>query len=151
MRKWIIAAVVAVALFSIGAFAASFALSADDVGSGADAVTTCASTGTNTVQWVIGDTDAVTVTPSTSANFTLDRATVTVPNCGSGKNIELALERTGTTEVHCRGTTGAGGVKTFQLGPSATECTQVAVTVAQTVGAALFVGDQPVTYTSATL
>jgi hypothetical protein len=42
MRKAIIAAIVATALFAVGAFAANFALSADNVSSGSDSIETCA-------------------------------------------------------------------------------------------------------------
>jgi hypothetical protein len=42
MRRGLIATVVAVVLFAIGAFAASFVLNAEDVASGRDAVTACA-------------------------------------------------------------------------------------------------------------
>lgn len=42
MRKAIIAAIVATALFAVGAFAASFAVEAEDVASGSDPVATCA-------------------------------------------------------------------------------------------------------------
>ena len=80
MRKWIIAAVVAVALFSIGAFAASFTLTAQNVSSGAAPVNTCATqpTGTgNTVTWNIGQpTDQFT--PPSTPNWTVIGATVTV-------------------------------------------------------------------------
>lgn len=42
MRKAIIAAIVASALFAVGAFAANFTVNAEDVASGSDAVTECA-------------------------------------------------------------------------------------------------------------
>jgi hypothetical protein len=42
MRKALIAAAVATALFAVGAFAASFTLSAEDVASGTDQVKACA-------------------------------------------------------------------------------------------------------------
>jgi hypothetical protein len=42
MRKAIIAAIVATALFAVGAFAASFAVDSEDIASGADPVDACA-------------------------------------------------------------------------------------------------------------
>src|SRR4051812_34400911 len=42
MRKVLIAAVAALVLFVVGAFAASFALNSEDIASGNDAVTSCA-------------------------------------------------------------------------------------------------------------
>lgn len=42
MRKMLTATIVAMVLFAVGAFAASFALQADDVASGADEVQSCA-------------------------------------------------------------------------------------------------------------
>src|SRR5205823_13923015 len=107
MRKWIIAAVVAAALFAIGAFAASFSLTAEDVSSGADAVATCGANQTATVRWHIDDTDAVLVTTTVAANFKITAADITAPNCGSADFV-LAIQ--GSSEVRCKGTLSGGAV-----------------------------------------
>src|SRR5262245_48066273 len=144
MRKWIIAAVVAVALFSIGAFAASFTLTADNISSGAAPVgTSCG--GPFNVTWTV-NTPADAVTPPTTTNYTVSGATITATGCTNQK-YELAVQGAGATEVHCTGTL-SGGTATFLF--SGAGCTGVPVgglKVSDTVGAGLFIGDNPVTIT----
>ncbi|MCO8126706.1 hypothetical protein NHL50_05765 [Acidimicrobiia bacterium EGI L10123] len=75
MRKAIIAAIVATALFAVGAFAASFAVDSEDVASGADPVGSCA---TDVV--VTFDDDPV---ENIGGTFTVETARVTFLNEGA--------------------------------------------------------------------
>lgn len=68
MRKALIAAIVAAALFAVGAFAASFGVQAEDVTSGADAVDACAAR---------VDVDFTTSYDATADDWYIDAAVVT--------------------------------------------------------------------------
>lgn len=69
MRKALIAAIVAAALFAVGAFAAEFTLNADDVASGEAPVDACASAAT--VAW------STTTAVGTDGEFMATGATIT--------------------------------------------------------------------------
>jgi hypothetical protein len=138
MRKWIIAVIVAGALFAVGAFAASFALNAENVSSGADPVAACGANAT--VRWHIDDSNAVQGTPSApTANFLINAYDVSAPGCG---NADYRLAIQGTSEVLCPGTLSGGAV----TGISLTGCSPGGTTtlnVNDVTGAALLIGDQP--------
>lgn len=141
MRKWIIAAIVAGALFAVGAFAASFALNAQDVSSGADPVAAC-STGTATVQWVINDGDAVQVSPPTAtSNFLITGANVNAPGCGSAQ-FRLAIQA--GSEVLCHGTLSSGAASITDLSACASPAPAGGLNVNDVTGAALLIGDQTI-------
>ncbi|MEX0948631.1 MAG: hypothetical protein WD296_07485 [Acidimicrobiia bacterium] len=136
MRKGLIAVIVAGALFAVGAFAATFSLTAEDVSSGADAVTAC---GTNaTVRWHIDDSNAVLVTTTVASNFQITAADVSAPGCGSAQ-FRLAIQ--GTSEVLCAGTLSAGVLNNILL----SSCTPPGnINVNNVTGAALLIGDQTI-------
>ena len=138
MRKGLIAVIVAGALFAIGAFAASFSLTAEDVSSGADAVAAC---GTNaTVKWHINDSDAVVTTTSVvAANFLITGYDINAGvGCGTAQ-YRLAIQ--GTSEVLCPGTLSGGAVTNVSL----STCTPSgSLNVNDVTGAALLIGDQTI-------
>jgi len=146
MRKWIIAAVVAVALFSIGAFAASFSLTANNVSSGAAPVTSCNTTAN--IAWQV-NVPADSFTPTSTANYTVTGATITTASGCTNQHYELAIQGAGTFEVHCSGALSGGSSGLITLSSCATTGTgSLPLKVSDTAGAALFIGDSPVTITT---
>jgi hypothetical protein len=148
MRKGIVALIVAVALFAIGAFAASFTLTSEDVSSGADAVAACAPNAK--VTWTIDDSNAVVTSTTTAANFLITGATVTVAGgaascvgAGAG-NFVLAIEYNGTNETRCKGSLGASGADAVAA-VTLTSCSAgTSLNVSQVTGAALLIGDKTI-------
>ena len=108
MRKALIAAAVATALFAVGAFAASFAVQSEDVASGGNAVTACA---TN----VDIDFDAPEL--ESDGTWSVDTATVrfvtstgaAVDDTCDGFDVDLALA-TGVSPPGTWATAGTGTV-----------------------------------------
>jgi hypothetical protein len=151
MRKGIIALIAGIALFAIGAFAASFALTSEDVSSGGDAVSACAPNAK--VTWTINDNNAVVTSTTTGANFLITDATVTVPGgaaacvgAGAG-NFVLAIEFNGTNETRCKGSLaagGTGGVDAVATVSLATCSAGTSLNVSQVTGAALLIGDKTI-------
>ena len=78
MRKGIIAAIVAVALFAVGAFAATFTVTSDEVTSGTDSFSQCA-TGV-TVDFATGSYDGSGIAPTD--DFPVTGATATFAGAG---------------------------------------------------------------------
>jgi hypothetical protein len=136
MRKWIIIAIVASALFAVGAFAASFSLTAENVSSGAQAITSCGASAS--VHWHIDDTNAVV---STSApGFLISAYDVNAgASCGSAP-YRLAISiNNGASQVLCPGSLTAGAANNVAL----TTCTPSgSVNVNTVTGAALLIGDK---------
>ena len=97
MRKALIAAIVATARFAVGAFAASFAVEAEDVASGSDPVATC----TDSV-----DIDFNEIYVATTKSWEIPTVTVTLTgsdNACDGASATLILQNDGTpTEVDDR-------------------------------------------------
>ena len=91
MRKALIAAIVATALFAVGAFAASFAVEAEDVASGADDVTECASKVDVDFDTVYDGTSDWNVA-SAVVTFYTDAATPTTTSGCDGYGLTLMLE-----------------------------------------------------------
>jgi hypothetical protein len=110
MRKWIIAAIVAAALFAIGAFAASFSLNAQDVSSGADAVAACPSGTSAKVTWNVDDSNAVV---TTTANFIVTGASITTEAGCAGMDYRFAFESPAGTEYLCKGLLDGTGARTI--------------------------------------
>jgi hypothetical protein len=139
MRKGLIAVIVAGALFAVGAFAASFSLTAEDVSSGADAVTAC---GTNaSVKWHIDDSNGVVVTTSTvAANFLINAYDIDASGCGSAQFV-LAIDiNNGASEVRCKGTLASGSATNVTVASSCTPTSSI--NVSTVTGAALLLGDK---------
>lgn len=86
MRKAIIAAIVATALFAVGAFAANFTVQSDDIASGSDTVGRC-STNAYVEYSTSGEYD------ETSSDFVVDGATVTfdTTNTCDGSDVDIAF------------------------------------------------------------
>lgn len=112
MRKTLIAAAVATALFAVGAFAASFTTQAEDVASGADSVVACAANVDITFdqptfvggQWVV-----------TSATATFFDSVATSPSAACDAfDAQLAITSDGAVTTYAD-TTISGGVATFAL------------------------------------
>lgn len=126
------AAVAAVALFAVGALAASFSLDAEDVSSGAAGVAAC---GTNaTVQWRINASDAVQPT-TTLANFLVEEAVVKAGTSCANRPFRLAVQ-VGNVERLCAGTFNTNGEATVALSGCGG-----AANVQLITGAALLIGD----------
>lgn len=117
MRKTLIAAIVASALFAVGAFAAELTINADDVASGEATVSSCASKA-DLIAWDTTDT----VTPASDANtdWQVEGATVELTedegrNC-DGAVVDIAIgsdtNDDGTTDSWSNGscTTPASGL-----------------------------------------
>jgi len=140
MRKWIIAGIVAVALFAVGAFAASFTFTAEDVASGQDAVNSCAASAT--VKW------HTTPTNATPPVFQADQAIITTvaaagQSCAS-RPFRLAINTGGASPAICNGTFGDGSGGSVNGGATVTlsSCSPAGpYNVAVVTGAALLVGD----------
>jgi ABC-type phosphate transport system substrate-binding protein len=96
MRKGLIATAVAVALFAVGAFAASFAVSSEDTASGSDAVSPCADN-------VVIDFNETYSTTSQNWNIASIDVTFTGTNLQACINraadATLVLQNNGTTKV----------------------------------------------------
>ncbi|MGK2949634.1 MAG: hypothetical protein ACSLFP_13760 [Acidimicrobiales bacterium] len=75
MRKALLAVAVATALFAVGAFAASFTVQSEDIASGSNPVTACA---TNV------DVDFATPEAQSDGTWTVDGATVRFLNASAG-------------------------------------------------------------------
>jgi hypothetical protein len=112
MRKALIAAAVATALFAVGAFAASFAVQSEDVASGANDVTACAA------QVDVDFADPVLV--AGTGAWTVNGATVTFRNAS-----DAAVNSCG----------GYGAELALKLGATAGAATYSATTYSATVGA----------------
>lgn len=89
MRKALIAAIVATALFAVGAFAAEFTVNADDVASGADAVGSCADTATVEYETNPAVTDGTFLVTTAIVTFTKGSA----PAC-MGATADFAIRST---------------------------------------------------------
>jgi hypothetical protein len=137
MRKALIAAIVAAALFAVGAFAAEFTVNAEDVASGADAVTACADAVDITFTT---DADAATAdTPgewrATSATATFYRVVevegqeVTEEADCDGYTAKLALIVAGVTAEYDGNAAVDGSTVDFTVGELAEEITNAAVVV----------------------
>lgn len=87
MRKAIIAAIVATALFAVGAFAANISVTADDVASGEAPVGAC-----GTAEVISYDTNPTVVQDGDTADFRVEAATVrlTGADC-NGADVDLAI------------------------------------------------------------
>jgi hypothetical protein len=85
MRKALIAAAVATALFAVGAFAASFTVRSEDAASGSNPVTNCAASAT---------VDFNESFDNASHNWIVNSATVTLASASSceGGDVELVLQ-----------------------------------------------------------
>ncbi|MFP5579147.1 MAG: hypothetical protein ACLGIZ_13070 [Acidimicrobiia bacterium] len=94
MRKAIIAAIVATALFAVGAFAANISVTADDVASGEAPVGAC-----GTAEVISYDTNAAVVPAGDTADFRVEAATVrlTGAEC-SGADVDLAIGSDSSTD-----------------------------------------------------
>ena len=138
VRKILVAVIVGATLFSVGAFAASFDFGAEDVASGADAVTSCVD-GTATVEWKIDASDAVDVSAeSAAATFMITAADITAPGACAERDFRLAIQ-VGEAEVLCAGILGIGGLTTVSLSDCAPSGT---VLVSEVTGAALLIGGE---------
>lgn len=103
MRKLIIAGAVALVLFIVGAFAASFAVDSEDVASGADAVTKCA---TNV------DVDFATSYDASVGEYVVDTVDLTftgAPGTCDGEVATVALELEDGSFEEVTGTVVDGG------------------------------------------
>jgi hypothetical protein len=140
MRKWIIVAIVASALFAVGAFAASFSLTAENVSSGAQAITSCGANAS--VHWHIDDTHAVV---STSApGFLISAYDISAPGCGTAfYRLAISLNN-GANQVLCPGQLGqAPSTADNATNIALTTCTPSgSVNVSTVTGAALLLGDK---------
>lgn len=105
MRKAIIAAIVATALFAVGAFAANFTLSAEDIASGTDSVTACAS-------HVDIDFNEPTTAPAGSGDYVVNGATLSFYD-SSGANPLVAADCEGFTAEVAIGVGGSASTLTF--------------------------------------
>lgn len=91
MRKALIAIAVATALFAVGAFAASFAVNSEDIASGSNPTTNCASDA------VVNFNEAF---DQASNNWNVSTITVTLNNAQScvGADAQLVLQSNASTE-----------------------------------------------------
>jgi hypothetical protein len=95
MRKALIAAAVATALFAVGAFAASFAVQSEDIASGSDDVTACAAqVDIDFADPVLNQATGAWTVANATARFR-DGSDALVTTCG-GYAAELALKLGGT-------------------------------------------------------
>ena len=137
MRKMLTATIVAMVLFAVGAFAATFAVNGEDVVSGADAVTQCAETAK--VDFTLGAYNATEFDwPVSSVTVTfLDGAGAATNNCattsGPASVATVAIHNTaGGAQVTGTGnvSTSSASITTLSGGPIyAGEVTEVAVLV----------------------
>lgn len=136
MRKAFIAVIAAAALFAVGAFAASFALDAEDVSSGSDGVA-CFTTASPlvTVNWTVAD-------PATAAaDYQITAATLTYPDTGcAGEPLKLAIRNGNAVLTTCTGTVGASPQTIALSGCSPSG----ALNVGAVTSTALLIGDTPV-------
>jgi hypothetical protein len=139
MRKALIAAAVATALFAVGAFAASFAVQSEDSASGSNAVTACAQNAriefdegfsTSSSNWNINSI-TVTFTGGTPANCVGGSASLVLS--GTGGAIVLQEEKVVPAAV--------GGVVSVTYTPTNATLTDGAtpLTVAEVLNAAVLV------------
>jgi hypothetical protein len=135
MRKWVIAGIVAVALFAIGAFAASFSFSAEDVASGQDPVNSCATSAS--VQWHTTPTN--TSPPVFQTDTALVKTTAAAGASCATRPYRLAIKVGAGSPVLCSGTLDATGAATVTLSSCATPAGPY--NVADVTGAALLIGD----------
>ncbi len=134
MRKALIAVVVASALFAVGAFAASFAVNAEDVASGADTVDACAAEVDLDFETVYGDDEITTDTAGAvtgGGDWNVDNVLVTF------------YDDTGTPTAACAGyganvavMTDAGTPATTGTAPVLTGASSVLVPLEGTLNAA---------------
>jgi opacity protein-like surface antigen len=92
MRKALIAAAVATALFAVGAFAASFDIDAEDIASGSDPVQSCAAS---------AQVDFNESFRTAQNNWVIDTVTVTLAGADDclGASVELVLQDNVPTEA----------------------------------------------------
>lgn len=141
MRKAIIAAIVATALFAVGAFAASFTLEAENVSSQATTVGSCAAKAV--INWDTSPEISTAVTPN---DYLLTGATVTfftsgnaVENGCSGAKIDLAINN-GTNWVNVPHVTAGGSTNTVQF-----DLSTLGIPVRTVVGASVLADGAPIT------
>ncbi len=114
MRKALIAAAVATALFAVGAFAASFAVSSEDIASGNDKVEACAPN----VRVDFSDPTYVVA----SRAWTVDKATVTFLN--GATPVDTCKTFAATLKVSTTGDVATGTATwTVPAGTTGTEVT----------------------------
>lgn len=111
MRKALIAAAVATALFAVGAFAASFTVQSEDIASGADRVEKCA-------DLVKVDFGAITAPASGTTDWTVSSATATFTNGTNPACVGFTARLAVTTDP--------GGMKSSPAGGSSISSTGVA-------------------------
>ena len=118
MRKVLIASAVALVLFAVGAFAATFIVNADDIASGEDEVLECADT--VNIDWPVAegtyDVDANDWPVPTAELTFLDDASATTPtdDC-DGFDLTLVVEDVGGAVISESGGTISGGTATVTL------------------------------------
>lgn len=141
MRKALIAVIVATALFTVGAFAASFALEAENVSSNSTGVGSCAAKAV--VNW---DTSADISTAVTPNDYLLTGATVTFFNSAngaengcSGAKIDLAISN-GANWINVPAVTMGASTNTAQFDLSA-----LGIPVKTVVGASVLADGAPIT------
>jgi hypothetical protein len=132
MRKALIAAIVASALFAVGAFAANFAVETEDVASGSNPVTACADAVKiefRPAAWA-GDTYTVAGLDVTFRDATGEGGALQATNDCNGKDAAVVVERTsGDTEIDNLTVTSTGTLPV----------TFTAIPVSDIVGAAVLV------------
>jgi hypothetical protein len=101
MRKVLIATIVAMVLFAVGAFAARFAVDGEDIASGADQVSAC--TEEVTVDFEHGTYDEA------AFDWPVTSATITAPGCAADAEVTLEIHNgTNGEPVEATGTVGTG-------------------------------------------
>jgi hypothetical protein len=141
MRKGLIAVIVAGALFAIGAFAASFSLSAEDVSSGADAVAAC---GANAeIHWHISTSGAAVTTTTAVANFKITGYDIAAGVACGSRDYRLVIATGAASQVLCSGSLGTPSAGLATNESVAARCNPTAnINVNDVTGAALLIGDQ---------
>lgn len=113
MRKLLLVIAAAMALFTVGAFAASFAVSSEDIASGANAVDACSASVD------IEFDDAVV---SSAGVWTVNGASATFADTGcDGFDAQLAVVAGGSDAVTSAKVTVAGNTATFTFAPTNVE------------------------------
>jgi hypothetical protein len=121
MRKAIIAAIVATALFAVGAFAASFSVQAEDVTSGTNGVDACAAKVDIDFTTAYNTTDKEWRVTAAVVSFLTDVEAAT--NGCANYDLELVLEDEGGDELETVDTTTLATGQTFEWGTGGTFAT----------------------------
>jgi hypothetical protein len=146
MRKALIAVIVAAALFAVGAFAAQFTVTADDVASGNSAVGSCASE-VRIIEYI---TSTVVTAVPTNADWTATQAKLQLvekpDHSCAGATVDIAIGRDSTAPYNgpADDWTTNGSCEADTIGGLFYTCTFPAITVRPIVAVSVLVNGNTV-------